>query len=143
MQDRGSACIAVDAMGSDKGPAEVVAAVAAALKDYTSIAPILLVGQEEVLAPLVENANLIDHPKLSIQHASQIVDMEDKPLKAMKQKKDSSMAVAIELVKEGRAAVVVSCGNTGTLMATDEANKRAKIGERTRIMGSGKYLGQI
>ena len=102
MQDRGNACIAVDAMGADKGPAEVVAAVAMALKDYPDIVPIIMVGQEEVLTPLFENANLKDHPKLSIQHASQIVDMEDKPLQAMKQKQDSSMAVAIELVKEGK-----------------------------------------
>ena len=54
--------------------------------------------------------------------------MEDKPLKAIKQKKDSSMAVAIELVKEGRAAVVVSCGNTGTLMASGTIRLRTMEG---------------
>ena len=69
MQDQG-ACIAVDAMGSDKGPAEVVAAVAMAWKipwhraDHTGRA-------RRGPRPLVENANLKDHPKLSIQHASQ------------------------------------------------------------------------
>lgn len=118
MHDRGKTCIAVDAMGSDKGPAEVVAAVAMALKEYPEMASIILVGQEAILAPIVQSAGLQDHRKLSIQHASQIVDMEDKPLQAMKQKKDSSMARAIELVKEGKATVVVSCGNTGTLMAS-------------------------
>ncbi|HCR28937.1 MAG TPA: phosphate acyltransferase PlsX [Opitutae bacterium] len=128
MHDRGNACIAVDAMGSDKGPSEMVAAVALALKGYPSIAPIILVGQEDALVPCVKNAGLQDHPKLSIQHASQIVDMEDKPLQAMKQKKDSSMARAIELVKEGKASVVVSCGNTGTLMASGTIRLRTMEG---------------
>jgi len=128
MEGQGKACIAVDAMGADKGPNEIVAAVKLALDAFPKIAPIILVGQEQILKPLVTEAGLDSHPKISICHASQIVDMDDKPLQAMKQKRDSSMARSIELVKEGKAAVVVSCGNTGTLMASGTIRLRTMEG---------------
>ncbi|OUW19373.1 MAG: phosphate acyltransferase PlsX [Opitutales bacterium TMED158] len=128
MFDQGRACIAVDAMGSDKGPAEMVAAVKLALESIGDLAPVIIVGQEELLAPLVADAGLQDHPKLRLKHASQVVEMGDKPLQAMKQKRDSSMARAIELVKEGEASVVVSCGNTGTLMASGTIRLRTMDG---------------
>lgn len=128
MSDQGNACIAVDAMGSDKGPTEMVAAVKLALDNVPDIAPVILVGQEPILAPLVAEAGLADHPKLKILHATQVVEMSDKPLQAMKQKRDSSMARAIELVKDGEAAVVVSCGNTGTLMASGTIRLRTMEG---------------
>ena len=128
MDVQAKACIAVDAMGADKGPSEMVAAVRLALDAFPDIAPIILVGQEPVLAPLVEEAGLNSHSKLSIIHASQVVDMDDKPLQAMKQKRDSSMARSIELVKDGVAAVVVSCGNTGTLMASGTIRLRTMDG---------------
>ncbi len=128
MFGQGNACIAVDAMGSDNGPPEMVAAVKLALEKFPDLAPIVLVGQEPVLSPLVAENGLADHPKLKILDASQIVEMEDKPLQAMKQKRDSSMARAIELVKDGKAAVVVSCGNTGTLMASGTIRLRTMDG---------------
>ncbi len=128
MHGEGKACIAVDAMGSDKGPEEMIAAVKLALDQYAEIAPLILVGQEPVLAPIVADAGLESHPKIRLLHASQIVDMDDKPLQAMKQKRDSSMARSIELVKDGEAAVVVSCGNTGTLMASGTIRLRTMEG---------------
>jgi glycerol-3-phosphate acyltransferase PlsX len=109
--------IAVDAMGGDLGPAEVVAAVKLALQQYPALHPITLVGDEKVLAPLIALAGLSHEPRLSVFHASEVVTMDDKPLNALKKKKDSSMVRAIELVKSGEAGVVVSCGNTGALMA--------------------------
>jgi glycerol-3-phosphate acyltransferase PlsX len=109
--------IAVDAMGGDLGPAEVVAAVKLALQQYPALHPITLVGDEKVLAPLIAHAGLSHEPRLSVFHASEVVTMDDKPLNALKKKKDSSMVRAIELVKSGEAGVVVSCGNTGALMA--------------------------
>jgi glycerol-3-phosphate acyltransferase PlsX len=109
--------IAVDAMGGDLGPAEVVAAVKLALHQSTSIPAITLVGDEAVLGPLISQAGLSRSHRLSIHHASEVITMEDKPLTALKRKKDSSMVRAIELVKSGEAGVVVSCGNTGALMA--------------------------
>src|SRR5476651_1955936 len=109
--------IAVDAMGGDLGPAEVVAAVKLALHQYSSLNAITLVGDEPTLRPLVAHAGLSRTDRLSIFHASEVITMEDKPLNALKKKKDSSMVRAVELVKNGDAGVVVSCGNTGALMA--------------------------
>jgi glycerol-3-phosphate acyltransferase PlsX len=108
--------IAVDAMGGDLGPAEVVAAVKLALH-HPSLNPIILVGDQAILAPLVNAAGLSRNSRVSIHHASEVITMEDKPLAALKRKKDSSMVRAIELVKNREAGVVVSCGNTGALMA--------------------------
>ncbi|MBA4138545.1 MAG: phosphate acyltransferase PlsX [Opitutus sp.] len=104
-------------MGGDLGPAEVVEAVKIALSEDAALAAILLVGQQEVLNPLLATAGLQGNPRLSIVHASEVITMEDKPLKALKTKKDASMVRAIELVKSGEAKVAVSSGNTGALMA--------------------------
>ncbi|HVU17265.1 MAG TPA: phosphate acyltransferase PlsX [Candidatus Didemnitutus sp.] len=109
--------MAVDAMGGDLGPSEVVAAVRIVLDSGEPIEPIQIIGQQEVLTPLVAQAGLAGHPKVSIVHASEIITMEDKPLRALKTKKDSSMVRALELVRSGDARVAVSCGNTGALMA--------------------------
>jgi phosphate acyltransferase len=104
-------------MGGDLGPAEVVEAVKIALAGDTDLAPIVLVGQQEVLNPLISAAGLAQDPRLSVVHAAEVITMDDKPLKALKTKKDASMVRAIELVKTGQASVAVSSGNTGALMA--------------------------
>lgn len=109
--------IAVDAMGGDLGPSEVVEAVKLALRDYPALNPITLIGDSAVLTPLLAAAGLEGHSHVSVVHASEVITMDDKPLAALKRKKDSSMVRAIELVKTGEARVVVSCGNTGALMA--------------------------
>ncbi len=108
--------IAVDAMGGDLGPAEVVAAVKLALRQYAALNPITLVGDEAVLGPLLDHTGLRHNDRLEVVHASEVITMDDKPLMALKRKKDSSMFRAIDLVKNGEASVVVSCGNTGALM---------------------------
>ncbi len=104
-------------MGGDLGPAEVVAGVKLAQKRDPQLDPITLVGDQALLEPLIQEAGLSLGPNLSIFHASEVVTMDDKPLMALKKKKDSSMVRAIELVKNGDASVLVSCGNTGALMA--------------------------
>jgi glycerol-3-phosphate acyltransferase PlsX len=104
-------------MGGDLGPAEVVAGVKLAQKRDPQLDPITLVGDQALLEPLIQQAGLSLGPNLSIFHASEVVTMDDKPLMALKKKKDSSMVRAIELVKNGDASVLVSCGNTGALMA--------------------------
>jgi glycerol-3-phosphate acyltransferase PlsX len=104
-------------MGGDLGPAEVVAGVKLAQKRDPQLDPITLVGDQALLEPLIQEAGLSLGPTLSIFHASEVVTMDDKPLMALKKKKDSSMVRAIELVKNGDASVLVSCGNTGALMA--------------------------
>ena len=80
-------------MGGDLGPAEVVAAVKLALADE-AINPISLVGDQAVLEPLIAAAGLKDHARLAIVHASEVITMEDKPLRAIARKKDSSMVRA-------------------------------------------------
>lgn len=109
--------IAVDAMGGDLGPPEVVEAVKLAFEEFPGLNPVTLVGDREVLLPLVARCGLGNHPSVDIFHASEVITMEDKPMQALRRKKDASMVRAIERVKEGHAGVVVSCGNTGALMA--------------------------
>lgn len=109
--------IAIDAMGGDLGPAEVVAAVALALGDSTFGGKLTLVGRADELSPLLRNAGLAESERLAVLPASEVITMEDKPLKAWRSKKDASMVRAIDQAKTGSAAAVVSCGNTGALMA--------------------------
>ncbi|MDR2676051.1 MAG: phosphate acyltransferase PlsX [Opitutaceae bacterium] len=108
--------IAVDAMGGDSGPSEVVAAAKLALAEFPDLSPLTLVGDEALLRRLAQEAGIAGHPKLAFFHASEVVNMDDKPLLALKRKKDSSMARAIELVKNGAAGAAISCGNTGCLV---------------------------
>ncbi len=115
-------------MGGDLGPAEVVAAVKLALGGIPDLNPITLVGDEAILTPLLAQQRLLEHPRLSLLHAPDVITMDDKPLVALKRKKDSSMVRAIELVKAGEANVVVSCGNTGALMACGTLRLRTMDG---------------
>jgi glycerol-3-phosphate acyltransferase PlsX len=108
--------IAVDAMGGDLGPAEVVEAVRLAFQEFPGLNPIILVGDEAVLRPLLVKTGLDRNSDLSVFHASEVVTMDDKPLQAIRRKKDSSMMRAIDLVKNDSANIVVSCGNTGSLV---------------------------
>ncbi len=103
-------------MSGDLGAEVVVRAAHRALGSHTDI-ELLLVGDEAVLQNHVTRI-VGNEPRLSIVHASEVVEMSDSPVDAMRKKKDSSMRVAIDLVKEGRAQAIVSAGNTGALMAT-------------------------
>lgn len=109
--------IALDAMGGDLGPSEVVAAAQLALSDSRLGCDLTLVGHPAILEPLLQQQGLSSHPRLSLHPASEVITMEDKPIQALRRKKDSSMARAIELIKTGDVGAVVSCGNTGALMA--------------------------
>lgn len=128
MLEAKSSCIAIDAMGSDKGPAEIVAAVRLAVDSVQDLRPVILVGNEAELKPLLEKEGLSSHPTISIFHASEVITMDDKPLVALKKKRDASMLRAIELVKDGKAACVLSCGNTGSLMAAGTIKLRTMDG---------------
>ena len=112
-----SLTISIDAMGGDFGPSVTVPAALACLKENVALT-LILVGDEAVLEPLLVQALPVYGNRLQIQHASQQVDMDEPPSKALKNKKDSSMRVAINLVHQGRADACVSAGNTGALMAT-------------------------
>ena len=109
--------IAIDAMGGDLGPSEVVAAVSLALADSRLANDLTLVGHPDIVGPLLKSNGLASNPRLRFHPATEVVTMEDKPIQAFRRKKDSSMGRAIELIKAGEAGAVVSCGNTGALMA--------------------------
>lgn len=119
MEDKGSGrtTIAIDAMGGDLGPEEVVAALALAYDRVPKLEHTILTGDRERLLPLLDRADLGDDARVAVHHASEVIEMNDKPLQSLKRKKDSSMVRAIELVKAGQAKVLLSCGNTGSLMA--------------------------
>ena len=103
-------------MSGDLGAEVVVRAAAATLEKYADI-ELLLVGDESELQDLVTRI-VGDSRRLHIEHASEVVAMSEAPADALRKKKDSSMRVAINLVKQGRADACVSSGNTGALMAT-------------------------
>jgi glycerol-3-phosphate acyltransferase PlsX len=128
--------IAVDAMGGDRGPSEVVEAVKLALARDHGLNAVTLVGDTAVLGPLLKKTGLSGSPQVSLHHASEVITMDDKPLMALKRKKDSSMVRAIELVKEGHAHVVVSCGNTGALMAGGTLRLRTMQGVARPALGA-------
>lgn len=109
--------IAVDAMGGDLGPPEVVEAVKLAFQNVPKLSKVILVGDQAVLDPELARAGLSQNPNISVHHASEVIAMDDKPLPSLKRKKDASMFRGIELVKKGNAKVLISCGNTGALMA--------------------------
>lgn len=109
--------LSLDAMGGDNGHAVVLDAAREALKRDSRL-HLILVGDETKLTPAANARGLKGNPRVRIQHASETVGMTELPSKALRQKKDSSMRVAINLVKQGEADACVSAGNTGALMAT-------------------------
>jgi glycerol-3-phosphate acyltransferase PlsX len=109
--------LAIDAMGGDHGPHVTVPAALEALKQDGEI-NIVLVGMTDVIETELRAHGAAVGPRLRIHHASEVVAMDESPQSAMKNKKDSSMRVSINLVKSGEAAACVSAGNTGALMAT-------------------------
>jgi len=114
---RGS--LALDAMGSDKGPLEVVEGLKLALGAMASnskIDPILLVGREDELKPALVQVGLATDDRVRVVHADEVIGMDEKPMQAIKKKRNASMMVALDLVKSGAAQAILSCGNTGSLM---------------------------
>jgi phosphate acyltransferase len=103
--------LAIDAMGGDHAPEEIVKGAIAGVQEHAQL-EITLVGDEEKIKPLINN-----HPRLSILHTTEKIESTDQPVKAVRSKKNASMVLAIREVKEGRADAVISAGNTGALMA--------------------------
>jgi glycerol-3-phosphate acyltransferase PlsX len=109
--------IALDAMGGDYAPATTVEGAIEALRQYKNISSVILIGDENEIKNELRKRDCSDLP-ISIKHASQTVEMDESPLMALRRKKDSSVRVAIELVKSGDADGMVSAGNSGVVMAT-------------------------
>ena len=109
--------LAIDAMGGDHGPQVIIPAALLALASEPDLS-IILVGLTADIESELKALKAITGPRLRIHHASELVGMDESPQGALKNKKDSSMRVAINLVKTGVANACVSAGNTGALMAT-------------------------
>lgn len=110
--------IALDGMGGDIGPDVVVPAALTVLQSAQEPVKLILAGHQDSLTAKLADYGALRHPDLTIRHASQTVSMNESPSQALRLKKDSSMRVAINLVKQGEADACVSAGNTGALMAT-------------------------
>jgi glycerol-3-phosphate acyltransferase PlsX len=108
--------ISIDCMGGDHGPSVTIPAAIAFVKREPD-AELILVGLEHEVRAELKKHHAEAHPRLSVVHASEVVTMDDPLEVALRRKKDSSMRVAIELVKDGKAQACVSAGNTGALMA--------------------------
>lgn len=111
--------LSVDAMGGDRGVETVVSATVAALARHPKLS-VILVGDESRVERALVSAGGASNPRVSIRHATQVVAMDESPSAALRGKKDSSMRVAINLVKAGEAHACISAGNTGALMATSK-----------------------
>lgn len=106
--------IALDAMGGDFAPAETVKGAVEAVHDYPEI-KVILVGKEELIKEQLSQYSYKEDT-IDIVNASEVIDMGDVPTKAIREKKDSSLVVAMRLVKEGSADAVVSAGSTGAIL---------------------------
>jgi len=110
--------IAVDAMGGDKGPEEFIRGLSVAIKELKLDCKFLVVGKAYLLEDLIAKHGLdACSDQIQVCNATQVIEMDEKPVQALKTKKDSSMAITLGLLKDKTAAAAVSCGNTGALMA--------------------------
>lgn len=105
--------IAIDAMGGDHAPKEVVEGAVAAAKEWSDVEIILVGDSSAIEAHMKEKLS-----NVTIRHTTEVIEADDEPVKAVRRKKDSSMVVAGKLVREKEADAMISAGNTGALMTT-------------------------
>jgi phosphate acyltransferase len=108
--------VAIDGMGGDYGPSVTIPAAVNFLRNQADVR-VILVGRPEALEPHLQGLRNEFGERLRTAPATEVVEMHDQPGQALRSKKDSSMRVAVDLVKQGEAQAVVSAGNTGALMA--------------------------
>ena len=142
-----SVVVAIDAMGGDYGLATTLPAAVLALKAHPELS-LILVGDEEVLRGDLKLLNITEDPRLTIRHAPEVVTMDEAPSHAFRNKKHSSMRLAINLVHTKEAHACVSAGNTGALMMTSKfvlktlpgIDRPAIIGELPSVRGKSCIL---
>ena len=108
--------LAIDCMGGDHGP-KITVPAALAFLDAHPDDRLILVGQSEPIEEELRRAHVAQSDRLNVRHAAEVIAMDEPPRQALRNKKDSSMRVAANLVKSGAADAFVSAGNTGALMA--------------------------
>lgn len=119
--------IALDAMGGDFGPTHLVGGAVMALKAYPKISKLFLVGDTPRIEAELTKLNCSDR-RMEIVHASQVVEMSDGAVAAVRRKKDSSVTRAVDLVKKGDADAIVSAGHTGAAVAATTIKLRTLPG---------------
>nr|WP_320148292.1 phosphate acyltransferase PlsX [uncultured Anaeromusa sp.] len=107
--------VAIDAMGGDHAPEEILLGAMAAVKDYGC--DIVLVGDETLLRETMRKHGVREGEHIFVHHASEVIDMHESPGAAVRKKRDASVVVATRLVKEGECAAVISAGSTGAAVA--------------------------
>lgn len=108
--------IAVDVMGTDYGPAEIIKGVLQAVDEYGC--DVVLVGDQEVIRQELAREHQENNPRVTIHHASQVIEMKDHPGISVKKKKDASIVVATHLLHEKECDALVSSGSTGAAVAS-------------------------
>ena len=108
--------IAIDAMGGDFAPQEIVKGGVMAVQEYKDIS-VVLVGDVEKIEKELERCHALGHPRISIQKATQVIEMDEQPAIALRKKKDASVAVATKLVKDKVCDAVIAPGSTGAAVA--------------------------
>jgi glycerol-3-phosphate acyltransferase PlsX len=119
--------IALDAMGGDFGPPNLVAGAVMALREYPRIDKLYLVGDTAQIETELRKHGCHDG-RIDIVHSTQVVEMSDKPVESVRRKKDSSISRAVDLVKKGDADAVVSAGHTGAAVAATTIKLRTLPG---------------
>ncbi|HYK25394.1 MAG TPA: phosphate acyltransferase PlsX, partial [Steroidobacteraceae bacterium] len=128
--------IAIDVMSGDRGPQERIAGALQVLRDRREL-DALLVGRPDAIAPTLDELPASLKGRIDIASAAQVIAMDEAPRAAVRRGRDSSMRIAINLVKEGRAAACVSAGNTGALTAISHfVLKTVANVERAAIMSA-------
>jgi glycerol-3-phosphate acyltransferase PlsX len=124
--------IAVDAMGGDYAPSEIVKGAVAAAEGLP-VSKVFLVGDENAIRTELSKCGKVSS-KIEVCHASQMIDMDEAPAQAVRRKKDSSIGRAVDLVKNGDADAVVSAGNTGAVVVASTLKLRTlEVVERPAI----------
>jgi len=119
--------IALDAMGGDFGPPNLVAGAALALREYPHISKLFLVGDTAQIEAELRKLRCNDS-RIEIVHSTQVVEMSDRAWSAVRRKKDSSVSRAVDLVKHGQANAIVSAGHTGAAVAASMVKLRTLPG---------------
>jgi phosphate acyltransferase len=119
--------IALDAMGGDFGPPHIVGGAVLALNEYPRIDKLFLVGDTPQIEAELKKHGCNDR-RIEILHATQVVEMKDSAIDAVRRKKDSSVSRAVDLVKKGEAAAIVSAGHTGAAVAATTIKLRTLPG---------------
>ena len=119
--------IALDAMGGDHAPAKTVEGAVLALREYPKITRLFLTGDERAIRSELTKLGFSD-PRIEIVHTTQVVEMSDAAVEAVRRKKDSSVSRAVDLIKIGDADAIVSAGHTGAAVAATTIKLRTLEG---------------